>query len=74
MGFFRYSNTISFFNDLNISPDNLKGQIEEKTYFLEWGSNPLKNYFGTIYLQGRNIKIFSFVFGANENSKKSFQN
>ena len=45
-----------------------------KKYFLEWGSNPRKYYFGTIYLQGRNRKIFSFVFGANENSKKSFRN
>ena len=27
-----------------------------------------------VYIQGRNRKLFSFVFGANENSKKSFQN
>ena len=29
----------------------LKGKIEDKTYFPEWGSNPWKYYFGTIYLR-----------------------
>ena len=41
MGFFRYFDTLNdkilyFQNSLGF----LKGQIEDKKYFLEWGSNP----------------------------------
>ena len=44
-----------------------------KKYFLEWGSNPRKYYFGAIYLQGRNRKIFSLVFGSSEIGRICFR-
>ena len=45
MGFFRYSNIFSYLFELNnISPGILKEKIDEKKYFLEWGSNPRKYY------------------------------
>ena len=45
MGFFRYSNTFSMFKfDFCRTLGILKGQIEDKKYFLEWGSNPRKYY------------------------------
>ena len=49
MGFFRYFDT---FND-----QVLKGQIEDKKYFLEWGSN-----LETIIVQKYNNISFVFWF------------
>ena len=58
-----YSNTFSMIEyDFCRAIGILKGQIEDKKYFLEWGSNQQKYYFGAIYLQGRNRKMFSFGF------------
>ena len=58
--------------ELKTSLGMLKGQIEDKKYFLEWGSNPQKCYFGAIYLQGRNRKTFRLVFGSSENCRICF--
>ena len=45
MGFFRYSNTFSMIEfDFCRSLGILKGQIEDKKYFLKLGSNPRKYY------------------------------
>ena len=45
MGFFRYSNTFSVIEfDFCRTLGILKGQIEDKNYFLQWGSNPRKYY------------------------------
>jgi hypothetical protein len=45
MGFFRYSNTFSMIKfDFCRTLGILKGQIEDKKYFLEWGLNPRKYY------------------------------
>ena len=41
MGYFRYFNTFSMMEfDFCRTLGILKGQIEDKKYFLEWGSNP----------------------------------
>ena len=62
MGFFRYSNIFSYLFELNnISPGILKEQIDEKKYFLEWGSNPQKYYVFR-------AEIFRSFFGSTENS------
>ena len=58
MGCFRYSNTLSmiefyFCRTLVI----LKGQIEDKKYFLEWGLNP-RTHEPRIYFMSEILKYF----------------
>ena len=52
---------------------HLRSDFRKKKNFLEWGSNPQKYYFGAIYLQGRNRKIFALVFGSNKNCRICFR-
>jgi hypothetical protein len=57
MGFFRYSNTFSMIEfDFCRTLGILKGQIEDKKYFLEWGS---KKYFVRFLAQ---MKTVEFAF------------
>ena len=59
MGFFRYSNTFSMIEyDFCRAIGILKGQIEDKKYFLEWGSNPRKYYWSNISSGEKQKNIF----------------
>ena len=76
MGFFRCSNTFSYFFELDISPGILKEKIEEKKYIFPLvGLEPAK----VLYIQGRNrkwkqVKVFWLArIGRNFDGHPGFQ-
>ena len=61
-------------SEMGVALAPLKIIFEKKKYFLEWGSNPQKYYFGAIYLQGRIKKnTYCSFFGSNENCRTCFR-
>ena len=67
MGIFRYFNTFCYLFKSNTSPGILKEQIEEKKYFLEWGSDP------QIYFRAEMQKYFRSFLVQMQIAKSPFE-
>ena len=73
MGFFRHSNTFSMLElDFCRTLGILKGQIEDKKYFLEWSSNPEIVLLEQHLFRAEIKKKIGSVFGSNENCRICF--